>query len=228
MALIFFTQLLSSPPVQHVEQFARKGIEFVENCMAMARARVKLQFDYEIEILLRVGTIESHQSKKTRKTRMNCILRDFRSNFRKSTDRKAQGCRSDGSKMMNLIKCTRTRIDMWYKYQAKKWLCNRVVLSRCASLLESFFNRQQGWYRYYCTAWKVVTPKGKIKLENDKQFADVMAELIDAQHTKLMAMVDMIEGMDNLDEIAHVYAIICVTVNAVAQLRKRINEQREL
>ncbi|KAA6398362.1 MAG: hypothetical protein EZS28_006114 [Streblomastix strix] len=83
----------------------------------------------------------------------------------------------------------------------------------------SFFNREQGKYRYDGSAWKVVTSKWKMKLENDEQFTDAIAGHIEAQNTLLVAMEDNIEGKDNLDDIAHVYVMICAAANIVPVLK---------
>ncbi|KAA6372204.1 MAG: hypothetical protein EZS28_032268 [Streblomastix strix] len=56
-------QSKSSPFISQVEQFAHKGVEFVQNLMEIAKARVKLQFDYVFETMLRECPFESHQHK---------------------------------------------------------------------------------------------------------------------------------------------------------------------
>jgi hypothetical protein len=43
-----------------------------------------------------------------------------------------------------------------------------------------------------------------------------MAGLIDAQQTLLVAMEARLDGKNNVEEIAHAYAMLCVAANAVA------------
>ncbi|KAA6378931.1 MAG: hypothetical protein EZS28_025541 [Streblomastix strix] len=56
-------QSKSSSFISQVEQFARKGIEFVENCVEIAKACVILQFDYVFETMFRECPFESHSHK---------------------------------------------------------------------------------------------------------------------------------------------------------------------
>ncbi|KAA6363914.1 MAG: hypothetical protein EZS28_040561, partial [Streblomastix strix] len=92
----------------------------------------------------------------------------------------------------------------------------------------SFVFRDLGKFRYVGSDWKVVTPKGRTKLEQGYQYADPMTALIDAQRAQLVAMQDGLGGHNNIQWIAHAYAMLCVGANAVAQLRELANAPRKL
>ncbi|KAA6357448.1 MAG: hypothetical protein EZS28_047024, partial [Streblomastix strix] len=82
-------------------------------------------------------------------------------------------------------------------------------------------------FRYVGSDWKVVKPKSRTRLEQDDQYADAMTGLIDAQQALLVAMENGISGHNNIEQIAHAYAMLCVGANAVAQLRELANSPRE-
>ncbi|KAA6360572.1 MAG: hypothetical protein EZS28_043901 [Streblomastix strix] len=92
----------------------------------------------------------------------------------------------------------------------------------------AFIFRDLGKFRYVGSDWKVVTPKGRTRLEQGDQYADAMTGLIDAQQALLVAMESGIGGHSNIEQIAHAYAMLCVGANAVAQLRELANAPREL
>ncbi|KAA6367605.1 MAG: hypothetical protein EZS28_036869 [Streblomastix strix] len=92
----------------------------------------------------------------------------------------------------------------------------------------AFIFRDLGKFRYMGSDWKVVTPKSRTRLEQGDQYADAMTGLIDAQQALLVAMESGIGGHNNIEQIAHLYAMLCVGANAVAQLRELANAPREL
>ncbi|KAA6388163.1 MAG: hypothetical protein EZS28_016307 [Streblomastix strix] len=92
----------------------------------------------------------------------------------------------------------------------------------------SLIFRDLGKFRYIGSDWKVVTLKGRTRLEQGDQYSDAMTELIDAQYALLVAMENELSGHNNIEQVAHVYAMLCVGANAVAQLRELANTPKEL
>ncbi|KAA6327087.1 MAG: hypothetical protein EZS28_053861, partial [Streblomastix strix] len=92
----------------------------------------------------------------------------------------------------------------------------------------AFIFRDLGKFRYMGSDWKVITPKGRTRLEQGDQYADAMTGLIDAQQALLVAMENGLGGHNNVEQIAHAYVMLCVGANAVAQLRELANARREL
>ncbi|KAA6386682.1 MAG: hypothetical protein EZS28_017789 [Streblomastix strix] len=92
----------------------------------------------------------------------------------------------------------------------------------------SFIFRDLGKFRYVGSDWKVITPKGRTRLEQGDQYADVMAGLIDAQQALLVSMENVLGGHNNIEYISPAYAMLCVGANAVAQLKELANAPREL
>ncbi|KAA6384345.1 MAG: hypothetical protein EZS28_020129 [Streblomastix strix] len=60
------------------------------------------------------------------------------------------------------------------------------------------------------------------------QYAYAMTWLIDAQQTLLVAMESGLGGSNINEQIAHAYTMLCLCVNAVAQLREQANAPRKL
>ncbi|KAA6380720.1 MAG: hypothetical protein EZS28_023751 [Streblomastix strix] len=92
----------------------------------------------------------------------------------------------------------------------------------------SFIFRDLRKFRYVGSDWKVVTPKGRTRLEQGDQYADAMTRLIDSQQTLLIAMENGLSGQNKIEQIAHAYAMLRVCVNAEAQLKELANAPREL
>ncbi|KAA6381235.1 MAG: hypothetical protein EZS28_023241 [Streblomastix strix] len=92
----------------------------------------------------------------------------------------------------------------------------------------SFIFRDLGKFRYVGSDWKVLTPKGRTRLEQGDQYLDLMTGLIDAQQALLVVMENGLSGQNNIEQIAHAYAVLCVCANAVVQLRKLANAPRKL
>ncbi|KAA6330812.1 MAG: hypothetical protein EZS28_053452, partial [Streblomastix strix] len=93
---------------------------------------------------------------------------------------------------------------------------------------KSFKFRDLGKFRYVGTDQKVVTSKGKTRLEQGEQYADAMTGLIDAQQTLLVAIENGLSGQNNVEQIVHAQAMLCVGANDVAQLRELANAPKEL
>ncbi|KAA6401171.1 MAG: hypothetical protein EZS28_003298 [Streblomastix strix] len=92
----------------------------------------------------------------------------------------------------------------------------------------SFVFCDLGKFRYMRSDWKVVAPKGRTKLKQGDQYAEAMTGLIDAQQALLVATENGLGGNNNIEQIAHAYAMLCVGANAVAQLREFANAPSEL
>ncbi|KAA6320284.1 MAG: hypothetical protein EZS28_054706, partial [Streblomastix strix] len=80
----------------------------------------------------------------------------------------------------------------------------------------AFIFGQLGKFRNVGSDWKVVPPKGKTRLKQKDQYADAMTALLDAQQDLLVAMKNWLVGHDNIEQITHEYAMLCVGANAVA------------
>ncbi|KAA6355034.1 MAG: hypothetical protein EZS28_049439 [Streblomastix strix] len=92
----------------------------------------------------------------------------------------------------------------------------------------AFIFRDLGTFRYVSLDWKVITPKGRTRLEQGDQYADAMTGLMEAQQVLLVAMENGISGHNNVEQIAHTYEMLDVGSNAVALLRKLAYAPKEL
>ncbi|KAA6387402.1 MAG: putative Transposon Ty3-G Gag-Pol polyprotein [Streblomastix strix] len=92
----------------------------------------------------------------------------------------------------------------------------------------SFIFRDLDKFRYVGSDWKEVIPKGRTRQEQGDQYADAMTGLIDAQHALLVAMENEFGGHNNIEQIAHAYAMLCMGTNAVEQLRELVNAPKVL
>ncbi|KAA6371262.1 MAG: hypothetical protein EZS28_033211, partial [Streblomastix strix] len=73
-----------------------------------------------------------------------------------------------------------------------------------------FIFRDMGKFRYMGSDWKIVTSKGRTRLEQGDQFADARIGLLEAQQALLVAMENELGGHNNIELIAYAYAMLCV------------------
>ncbi|KAA6398568.1 MAG: hypothetical protein EZS28_005906 [Streblomastix strix] len=89
-----------------------------------------------------------------------------------------------------------------------------------------------GWelskFRHLGSYWKVVMPKARTRLEHAEQYAIAMTGLIDAQQALLVTMMNGLGCYDNVKQLIHIYSMLSVGANAVAELRELGNAPREL
>ncbi|KAA6368568.1 MAG: hypothetical protein EZS28_035905, partial [Streblomastix strix] len=71
-------------------------------------------------------------------------------------------------------------------------------------------------------------PKARTRLEHAEQYAVAMTGLIDAQQALLVTMMNELGCYDNVKQLIHIYSMLGVGTNAVAELRELGNAPREL
>ncbi|KAA6399186.1 MAG: hypothetical protein EZS28_005293 [Streblomastix strix] len=159
------------------------------------------------------------------------LSKDFQRDFNES--RRQQGARSERMNCSQQSKRVHDRTRQGPGKQMAEILSKKIAVSaaRFKPLGYSdraFIFRDLGKFRYMGSGWKVVTPKGRTRLEQGGQYADAMTGLMDAQQALMVTMENGLGGHNNVEQIAHAYAMLCVGANAVAQLRELANAPREL
>ncbi|KAA6339178.1 MAG: hypothetical protein EZS28_052633, partial [Streblomastix strix] len=126
----------------------------------------------------------------------------------------------------NIVCCE--PVQLWKRSSSRKMAVQAASFKPLGYSDRSFIFRDLGKFRYMGSDQKMVTTKGRTRLEQGDQYADAMTGLIDAQQALQVAMENGLGGHNNIEQIAHAYAMLCVGANAVAQLRELANAPREL
>ncbi|KAA6362366.1 MAG: hypothetical protein EZS28_042108 [Streblomastix strix] len=111
---------------------------------------------------------------------------------------------------------------------SKKMAVQASVFKQLGYSDRTFIFRDLNKFKYVGSNWKIVTPKGRTRLEQGDQYIDTMNGLIGAQQALLVAIENRLGGHNNIQQIAHAHAMLCVGANAVAQLRQLVNVPKEL
>ncbi|KAA6398096.1 MAG: hypothetical protein EZS28_006373 [Streblomastix strix] len=87
---------------------------------------------------------------------------------------------------------------------------------------------QASTFKLLGSYWKVVTPKGRTRLEQGDQKVDMKIGLTDAQEALLVATKNGLGGLDNIEQIPQAYSMQFNGTNAVTQLKELVSAPREL
>ncbi|KAA6394586.1 MAG: hypothetical protein EZS28_009890 [Streblomastix strix] len=92
---------------------------------------------------------------------------------------------------------------------------------------KQFILRDLGKFRYVRSDQKVITSKSRTKLEQGVKYVDAITGLIDVLQALLVAIENVLECNNNIEQVARAFAMLCVGTNAVEPLRELANAPKE-
>ncbi|KAA6373835.1 MAG: hypothetical protein EZS28_030638, partial [Streblomastix strix] len=91
----------------------------------------------------------------------------------------------------------------------------------------SFIFRGLCKFRLVESDCKIVIPRRRTMLEQDNLYSDAIFELIDEQQALRIAIENVLDGHNNIEQITYAYAMLYIGAHAVMQLRELANAPRE-